>query len=97
MVNLVKSNWRVVYGFMASLSPPRRERVDALIGQAIGYVWGWQDAGGAVPELANVDASVPWEFGYHYGRIVAEVEAGIRSGHGAIQSEWSTWCTEQSP
>lgn len=98
MVSLGKSDWRIVHGMMvhfgAAGRPSAVQRVDTATAQAIAYVWGWQDAGGKLPDLRDGNKSASWEFGYFYGRKVAEMEAYLITSHGSIQSEWEGWCEQ---
>lgn len=72
-----------------NLRPLTRENVKSLWGQAIGYVWGWQDAGGA-----PVDSDVSWRFGLAYGwhayRYATEMQGYRRNIRDAFQRWTST-------
>lgn len=90
MVKLIKSDWRIVAGYLArwhTLGLRRRiAEADGLIMQAMGYVWGWQDAGGD-PK----DSQHAWDFAYWYGVKVVEYMAEQRHSRGPVQDEWQRW------
>ncbi len=93
-VSLIKDDFLIIYAYeRRRLNAAQRERVRNLIDKAICYVWGWTDAGGMYPGESSSDAA--WKFGQWYGVQVAEMEAGARPGHGAIQDEWLRWCALQ--
>lgn len=62
-----------------------RRGVDRLQAQAVAYVWGWQDAGGARKET---DVSI--DFGYAYG-IVAAMHAQDKANRPDIASAWVSY------
>jgi hypothetical protein len=85
-VDLTKSPYRVLAGLVARLPAYQRRDVDQLHGQAIAYVWGWQDAGGA-PK----DTQVSTEFGYAYGIHAARFAVGVVSFRPSIQDAYQRW------
>jgi hypothetical protein len=93
-VNLIKDDYLILYAYRhRRLTEAQTRRVDDLIDKAIGYAWGWTDAGGKYPGESSSDAA--WKFAHWYGVIIAEFEAGVRSSHGPIAEAWRTWCALQ--
>lgn len=73
---------------LADVPEGSRATVDRLRSQAVSYVWGFQDAGGAVK-----DTDISTEFGYAYGIVAAKYE-WMRDGLGSrppIKDAWRSW------
>lgn len=90
MVSLIKSDWRIVLGYFARWHASGEQRrihaVDGSIMQAMGYVWGWQDAGGDPKDTQHA-----WDFGYWHGVKVCEYRAEVRHSLGPVQDEWQRY------
>lgn len=71
---------------LETVSEDRRKDVENLHAKAMGYVWGWQDAGGA--DRDSIDAS---DFAYVYGIHVAEFESDKTHSMMPIQDAFSSW------
>ena len=85
MIDSVSSAY-VRYNDAIDLVPAReRATVDRLCSQAVAYVWGFQDAGGAIR-----DTERSTEFGYAYGVVAARFALGT-GGRPPIQDAWSSW------
>lgn len=67
-------------------SPAKLEKVELLQGQAISYVWGWQDAGGDVKDSGRASA-----FGYAYGTVCALYELNAIGSRPPIQDAWTSF------
>ena len=63
----------------------RIEEVKNLQAQAMGYVWGWQDAN------KERDSQVSWNFSYAYGVYAAEFAFGITYKKMPIQDAFQSW------
>lgn len=91
MVDLVKSDYVVFTRLVGSFrSQHVRSEVEQLLSQAMGYVWGWQDARG------ERDTSVSWDFGYFYGRLAAEYAKEWRCSRPAIYRAFEEWRSERA-
>lgn len=62
----------------------------SLSGQALAYVWGWQDAGGA-PH----DPNCAPRFADAYGVHVARYAKGLVSFRVSLQAAWTQWLAGQ--
>ncbi len=80
------STYTRYHGLLDRLSGYKRESVERLTDQAIGYVWGFQDAGGEVK-----DSNRATDFGWRFGIVCARVELEEISGRGPIQDAWVSW------
>lgn len=60
--------------------------IERLTDQAIGYVWGFQDAGGEVK-----DTQRSTEFGRRYGIVAARFELAQIGSRPPIQDAWRSW------
>lgn len=87
-VSLVKSDYRIVCGYERKMPEYQRAALQASISQAIGYVWGWQDAGGRRSRSNDND---PWDFGYAFGVAKAEYLSGARGSLPAIARAFTNW------
>ena len=73
---------------VTGLSEHLREEVQSLRGQALSYVWGWEDASGVRNVRTDHDS---WHFANAYGLYAAEFAAGKRSSRSPIQQCWKQW------
>lgn len=71
---------------VAELHTRQGALVDSLAGQAMAYVWGWQDAGNG-----DRDSALAWQFHIAYGwhaYLYAAEKIGFRR---PIQDAWKLW------
>jgi hypothetical protein len=81
-------NYERVWDFITNPAVYRGTRDDthAAVSQAVAYVWGWMDAGGEMPTLADPALTVAFEFGWFYGSL-------RMTGHSypSIAEAWRSW------
>jgi hypothetical protein len=63
----------------------QKARVKVLRHEAIGYVWGWQDARG------EKDTGVSLDFGYAYGAHAAEYALELFGWRMSPSAAWKCW------
>jgi hypothetical protein len=81
------TNARTFFELRAKLpAGPILERVNELVGQALAYVWGWQDAKNDAKDSGQAS-----EFAYAYGVARARVDLGQASSCPAIHEAWKSW------
>lgn len=74
------------HGVLEGVPESARPNVEQLTAKAMGYVWGWQDAGGA--DRNSVDAM---DFAYAFGIHAARFESAKAFTMMPIQDAFSSW------
>ncbi len=84
-VSLVKNQFSVMISLLARVPKFKQGEVKELHAQAIGYVWGWQDARG------EHDTSVSWDFGIAYCIHAAYFALEVNSFRRPIHEAFKSW------